>query len=108
MRTIKLISVIDIVGRSLSSRKDGKKLRLKICQHWETVDTIKLDFHNMEVASVSFIDEAFGALVDDHSLEELKDKLSFLNLEEAYSKLLNYIILSREKEKNMSYSHKED
>ena len=91
------INIKEVVHKSLSSRKDGRKLRRHLEKLWDENDRLEIDFSGMEIASVSFLDEAFGALLDNHSLDEMKGKLSFINIEDEDRKLLNYIILSRKK-----------
>ncbi|MBD3165179.1 DUF4325 domain-containing protein, partial [bacterium] len=68
---------------------------------WDSEQKIIVDFEDLIVASVSFIDEAFGQLAYTYSLEDMKDKLAFININQEDRKLLNYIILSRFKEKDI-------
>ncbi len=81
------------------TRKDGEKIKSLISKSWDRENKITIDFNNILIASVSFIDEAFGKLAFDHPKEDLKRKLSFENIEEYDKALLNDILLSRYKQK---------
>jgi len=96
---MKKIVVSEVVGRKISSRTDGKLFRQKLLEMMKKEKRIVLDFTGLEIASVSFLDEAFGRLTDEFSLEELKDRLAFENMDDGDRKLLNFVILSRYKEK---------
>ena len=54
---------------------------------------------NLQVASVSFMDEAFGHLALEYSEQELRSKLAFKNMSEFDRALLNDIIASRIRER---------
>lgn len=95
-----LLKVKDIVGKTLSSRTEGKKMRAAITRRWQHYDVITIDFEGLDVASVSFMDEAFGRLLDLYGLEDMKSKLKFIGLDDDDRMLLNYIIISRYKEKS--------
>ncbi len=101
------VKVQEVVGRRMSSRTDGKKMRKYLQQRWEKEDNFVIDFENIEVASVSFIDEAFGALLEHYSLDDMKAKLKFENMDEHDRKLLNYLILSRDRENRRLHSDTE-
>jgi len=80
------------------TRKDGEHIRFLITDSWGKEKKITIDFSNLLVASVSFIDEAFGKLAFDFRKEELTQKLSFENIKEYDKALLNDILLSRYKQ----------
>ena len=83
-------------------RNDGEKIRKLIQQNWEKDDKFVIDFDNLKIASVSFIDEAFGKLIDEHSISELRDKLGFQNMQDYDRELLRDIVRSRSRQKQLA------
>ncbi len=83
------------------TREDGEIIRKLLQNNWDTTNKFDIDFNNLEVASVSFIDEAFGRLAFKYSKEELKRKLKFRNILPFDKSLLNDILLSRYRQKAM-------
>ena len=77
------------------TREDGELIYNQISEAWKSESKIVIDFSNILIASVSFLDEAFGKLAFDHSLEDLKNRLSFENMEQYDRALLNDILISR-------------
>lgn len=97
------INISKMFPRGANSRKDGRKLRKIIKENWEQEDTIEIDFDGIEIASIGFVDEAFGLFVaDGKTPDELADKISIKNLNKEDMRLLNYCVLSREKEKRQA------
>ena len=88
------------------TRKDGEKIKFLISESWDNEKKITIDFNNILIASVSFIDEAFGKLAFDHPKEDLKRKLSFENIEDYDKALLNDILLSRYKQRALGENGK--
>lgn len=86
-------------GKQTITRDDGEKVRDLIFFNWKKHDKIVLDFKNIQIASVSFIDEAFGMLANGFTRGELKDKLEFTNMDDYDKYLLNDILLSRFRQK---------
>lgn len=86
------------------TRKDGELIYKLISEAWNREKKIIIDFSYILIASVSFLDEAFGKLAFDHSLEELKQRLAFENMEDYDRALLNDILISRyhQKEKGLN------
>jgi hypothetical protein len=86
------------------TREDGGLIYKIISEAWNSESKIVIDFSNILIASVSFFDEAFGKLAFDHSLEDLKNRLSFENMEHYDRALLNDILISRyhQKEKGQN------
>jgi hypothetical protein len=77
------------------TREDGEQINKMINDLWDKEETITIDFSKVLIASVSFLDEAFGKLAFNYPKEVLTKKLSFENLEEYDRALLNDILLSR-------------
>jgi len=83
------------------TREDGEQINKMINDLWDKEETITIDFSKVLIASVSFLDEAFGKLAFDYPKEVLTKKLSFENLEEYDRALLNDILLSRYHQKEL-------
>lgn len=83
------------------TREDGEQINKMINNLWNKEETITIDFSKVLIASVSFLDEAFGKLAFDYPKEVLTKKLSFENLEEYDRALLNDILLSRYHQKEL-------
>ena len=71
---IKEINIEQISGKHTVSRDDGKIIYEKIKKLWKNSDQSTINFANLLIASVSFLDEAFGHLALDYSQDELKSK----------------------------------
>lgn len=93
------ITVTEICGPSRLYRSDGAKLREAIEQRWSDDEPLEIDFENIMVASVSFLDEAIALLALDHSKDVLKRRLKLLNLREPDRRLLNAHIVSRARQR---------
>lgn len=89
------LNIEQISGKKTVSREDGRLVYEKIKALWRDYDRISVNFANLLVASVSFMDEAFGQLAIEHSQEELRKKLEFVNMSRFDRALLNDIIISR-------------
>lgn len=83
------------------SREHGRKIRKLIEQLLKVKDKITIDFSNLSIASPSFIDEAFAKLLLKYSLEELKEKLLFVNITDFDRALLNDLVHARIREKEL-------
>jgi|SRR3989304_2670588 len=81
------------------TREDGEIIRKLLLANWNITDRFQINFNNLEVASVSFIDEAFGQLAFQYSKDELKRKLKFKNIVDYDKSLLNDILISRYRQK---------
>jgi hypothetical protein len=89
------LNLQDKCGKQTITRNDGEIIARVITESWEKEEKIIIDFNNILIASVSFLDEAFGKLAFEYSKENLIKKLSFINLQEYDRALLNDIIISR-------------
>jgi hypothetical protein len=88
----------DFLKCKVSTREDGTPLREYLSKRWDEADSFVIDFGNLSIASVSFMDEAFGMLAESHGKRELKRKLQIHNIEEQDESLLNGIVRSRLKQ----------
>jgi len=98
MRTAE-INIREVSGERTVTRDDGRVIYEKIKDLWSDHDRISVDFVNLLIASVSFMDEAFGHLALEHSEQELRSKLAFKNMSEFDRGLLNDIIATRIRER---------
>ena len=91
-------------GKRTVTREDGELVYNLISNAWDKEKQIVIEFSNILIASVSFLDEAFGKLAFDHSSEDLKNRISFENMEHYDRALLNDILISRyhQKEKGQN------
>jgi hypothetical protein len=83
------------------TREEGKKVNKLIDNAWDKENKIIIDFGNILIASVSFIDEALGKLAFEHSKKALKGKLYFKNMLDYDKALLNDILTSRYRQKDL-------
>ena len=100
MLSEKRIAMITVVKKTIT-RQDGELIYNIISEAWNNENKIVVDFSNILIASVSFLDEAFGKLAFDHSLDNLKNRLSFENMEHYDRALLNDILISRYHQKEI-------
>lgn len=91
----------DTYTKRTMTREDGEQINKMINELWDKEETITIDFSNILIASVSFLDEAFGKLAFEYPKEILTTKLMFKNLEEYDRALLNDILLSRYHQKEV-------
>jgi hypothetical protein len=91
----------DMCAKQTITRNDAEVISRMIKDAWDREDKINIDFGNILIASVSFLDEAFGKLAFDYSKELLTQKLSFNNMEEYDRALLNDILVSRYHQKEL-------
>ncbi len=89
------LKIKDICGTNTVTRADGKKIHQALLDHWEKSSTIEVDFGNLTIASVSFLDEAIGQLALRFKRKELISKLRLLRISSRDKRLLNDIFASR-------------
>ncbi len=81
------------------SRADGNALRQHIEEHWREPQPTVVDFRGVTIASVSFFDESFGMLALLHPVDDLTRHIKVENIAPPDRKLLNSIVLSRQRER---------
>ena len=94
------IDVIALCGAARISRDDGQRLRLEVEKHWHDPEPITVDFGNVTIASLSFLDEALGILALRHSLDEIRQRVRVENIKEPDRAVLNRLMLTRADERN--------
>lgn len=80
---------------SASSRTTGEKVRQFIEEHWDSSDKIVIEFEPDIKTTISFMDEAFAKLLNNHSPQEFLDKISFQNLSDYNKSLILKVIANR-------------
>lgn len=89
-----IVKIKDIAGPNLISRTEGRKVYDHILDIWDEDDTITVSFDGVEVASLSFFNAAFSPFFFDHSLDEVKSKLQFIDISSNDKYLLNRSVKS--------------
>ena len=89
------LNIKEICGTNTVTRADGKKIHRCLLNHWKKASTIELDFENLEIASISFLDEAIGQLALQFKREEVISKLKLRRISVWDKRLLNDIFISR-------------
>jgi len=99
------IKIKDVVGdfcsqrRNANGHKGGEGVQEIIVHNWDKEQKFEVDFQGVKVVTPSFIDEAFGKLVRHYSLEELRNKLDFLQIDETIKDKINKSIELRLRQK---------
>jgi len=89
------LKIKDICGTNTVARSDGKKIHQFLLEHWGKAKSIEIDFGNLEIASVSFLDEAIGQLALRFKRKELISKIKLRRISVRDKRLLNDIFISR-------------
>lgn len=95
------INITKTCKKKTVTREDGEKLNKILDERWNKASTFNIDFNNVLVASVSFMDEAFGKLALKHTKKSLQNKLKFENILDYDRALLNDILFSRFRQKSL-------
>ncbi len=95
------LNIEQVSGGKTVTRDDGGVIYQRIKAFWNDYERISVNFANLLIASVSFMDEAFGQLALEHSEQELRKKLEFANMSRFDRALLNDIIMSRIHERSL-------
>jgi hypothetical protein len=99
-----ILNINDACGRNIVTRNDGKKVYDIIINEWNKNDTIRIDFGNVLIASVSFIDEIFGKLAFKFARQEFQSKIQIVNIQDFDKALVNDILVSRFRQKELEIS----
>ncbi|MBI2119834.1 MAG: STAS-like domain-containing protein [Elusimicrobia bacterium] len=89
------IKIKDVCGKNTVTRDDGKKINDIIMRQWNAQHSIEIDFGNIVIASVSFMDEAIGILGLKFSKDEIVQKIKLKNITDLDKKLLNDVLFLR-------------
>jgi len=93
------LNIVAKCGKKITTREDGQKFYKELVAVWKTGEQVEVDFGDVPIASVSFIDQAFGQLALKYPIEDLKERLKIINVRELDRSLVNNVILSRNKQK---------
>ena len=75
-----------------STRPQGKRVRQFMSKNWVDVDQFTVVFEKGLRATISFMDEAFAKLLDDHNPNEVLNKIRLQNASE-YNQYLFFKVL---------------
>jgi hypothetical protein len=95
------INIKKICGKKTVTRDDGEKIYKILNEKWDEEQIFYIEFDNILVASVSFMDEAFGQLALHYTKGDLQKKIKFDNIVEYDRALLNDILYSRFRQKDL-------
>jgi hypothetical protein len=95
------IDIKELSKKRTVTREEGEKIQKILNKAWNKEDNFIIDFNNVLVASVSFLDEAFGQLALRHTKEDLQKKLKFENIVDYDRALLNDILYSRLRQREL-------
>jgi hypothetical protein len=95
------IDIAKICKKKTVTRDDGEKLNKILGEKWDEASSFDIDFNNVLVASVSFMDEAIGKLALKYTKEDLKKKIKVKNILDYDRALLNDILQSRFRQKSL-------
>jgi len=93
------VNIQELCGKKTVTREDGARIHEILSKNWDEVTVFRIDFDNILVASVSFMDEAFGQLALRHSKNDLQSKMKLENMVDYDRALLNDILYSRFRQK---------
>ena len=78
------------------TRQAGEQLRIMIIKAFNDKQKIEVDFSDAQVASLSFMDEAFAKLLlEGWKKEDISQRISFVNLDPMDKAVLDKMILLR-------------
>jgi hypothetical protein len=93
------IVITEFCRGSHVTRADGAHLRREIERRWDDSEPLTLDFADVRIASVSFLDESLGVLAKGRGLQELTRRVRVENMDPADRSLLNNIAIARDRER---------
>lgn len=99
------LNVKDICGTRHVTRDDGARVNERIRKVWDRGPVV-VDFGNLKIASVSFIDQAIGVLALDHDAAEVRDHVRCVNIDPFDEQLLDDILISRSRQRVRSKAPK--
>ena len=93
------IRVTEVCGQSRVFRRDGERLRSAIKEVWARGLPCEVDFGNVRIASVSFLDEGIAVLALELPRDELLVRLRVENMTPPDRRLLDELISARARER---------
>lgn len=97
------LRLTDVCDGSYFSRADGERLRTAIEESLRVWPTCEVDFQNIRIASISFLDEAIAllALKQDEGVS-LVARVGVSNMTTADKRLLDDLIAKRDQQRQSS------
>lgn len=92
------MNINEFCGKKNVSRADGAVVYDKISKKWKN-QNIEIDFDNVLIASVSFIDEVFGQLALNYPLTEIQAKVKLSNVQDFDRALISDVLQSRSRQR---------
>ena len=74
------VNVQQLVGAVCMTYEDGEKLHAAYRPAFDRGETIFLDFSGTRIFVSQFFNAAVGQLLEDHNIEEVRQRLKFVNL----------------------------
>lgn len=84
-------------GRTSDHGNGADSIRMMINENWDKYEKITILFEGIARMSRVFMDEAFAKILDEHSLDELNQKVFFPDAKELIVKDLNAALKLRKK-----------
>lgn len=100
------INLKETCGTGKVTREDGARINRLLRAAWDSNECIEVDFDNIRIASVSFLDEAIGLLALEKELSEIKEKVHLNNISRFDERLLDDILTSRASQRRRSGDRK--
>ncbi len=94
------LNVVETCGSNRVSREHGREFRATLEKLWSADEPLVVDFGNVRIASVSFLDEGMAVLALRYSLEEIRRRLRVINITPDDRRLLNELLLARARERD--------
>ncbi|EJT6478249.1 STAS-like domain-containing protein [Clostridium perfringens] len=85
-------------GESLGTRILGNEIRCKIEDCITKNEEVIFDFGNVSILSNSFVDECIGKLFLNFSMDEIKQKTKFTNVNSINKKVILKVLNDRAKQ----------
>lgn len=95
------IDIKTTCGKQTVTRDDGERIQHILSDNWDKEKIFEIDFDNILVASVSFMDQAFGKIALNYEKSSIQSKLNFKNILDYDKALLNDIFRSRFRQKEL-------
>jgi len=102
MESVFKINIFNIMQTSTPSGRNsedgspaGDTILSLICDNWDKVEKINVSFEGIAQMTRPFLDEAFGKVLEKHSLDEFNAKLYFPDANDQIVKALNAAIKLR-------------
>lgn len=86
------VCIYDLIGPDCITFEDGKKIYEIIHPELKQGSTVVLDFAGVEVLATPFANTAIGNLLEDMTLCQVQNGLSFVNLSSDFGPMIDLVI----------------